>query len=165
MLLYLDSHHSFRPYCSYGHAASNTPTLHELFSFPGQEKKINIPQEIGTHYKTFGSILLEDDTGARVDNIVHQHRERAEHINTEILQEWLVGRGKQPVTWATLVEVLHDIELSTLARDISTTKLVGEVMQGRLDVVSPVACYCPLSRHDVIISRDPLSIYYPFTEH
>ena len=46
----------------------------------------------------------------------------AEQINTEILQEWLSGRGKQPVTWTTLVEVLHDIELSTLAGDIETVK-------------------------------------------
>ena len=110
------SHHS------HDHAAGNTPTLHELLNFPGQEKRINVPQEIGTKYKTFGTILLEDDSGARVDDIVQEYGERAEHINTEILQEWLTGRGKQPVTWAILVEVLHDIELSTLADDISTSK-------------------------------------------
>ena len=118
--------YSFTNYCgsyySYARAASNPPTLPELLNFPGQEKRINIPQEIGTQYKTFGTILLEDDSGARVDNIVHEYRERAECINTEILQEWLNGRGKLPVTWETLVEVLHDIELSVLAGDISTSK-------------------------------------------
>ena len=113
--------------CSHDHAASNAPTLHELLNFhrPGQEKKINVPQEIGTKYKTFGTVLLEDDSGARVDNIVHENRESIERINTEILQEWLKGRGKQPVTWATLVEVLRDIELSTLAGDISTSKCMN----------------------------------------
>ena len=110
------SHHS------HDHTAGNTPTLHELLNFPGQEKRINVPQEIGTKYKTFGTILLEDDSGARVDDIVPEYGERAEHINTEILKEWLTGRGKQPVTWATLVEVLRDIELSTLAGEISTSK-------------------------------------------
>ena len=50
----------------------------------------------------------------------------AEEVNTEILQEWLTGRGKQPVTWATLVEVLHDIELATLASDIETVKCPGK---------------------------------------
>ena len=49
----------------------------------------------------------------------------AEQINTEILQEWLIGRGKQPVTWATLVEVLRDIEQSTLAGDIEAVKCPG----------------------------------------
>ena len=54
--------------------------------------------------------------------IAHKHRENAEKINMEIFQEWLIGRGKQPVTWATLVEVLRDIELSTLAGDIEAVK-------------------------------------------
>ena len=103
------------------YVAGNPPTLHELLNFLGQEKRINIAQEIGTQYKTFGIILLEDDSGKRVHNIV-KFRNRVKDINTEILQEWLTGRGKQPVTWETLVEVLSDIELSTLASDISTIK-------------------------------------------
>ena len=40
----------------------------------------------------------------------------------EILEDWIAGRGKQPVTWNTLIEVLYDIELSTLAREIETVK-------------------------------------------
>ena len=54
--------------------------------------------------------------------MAHKHSNDAERINTEILKEWLTGRGKQPVTWATLVEVLHDIELSTLAGEIEAVK-------------------------------------------
>ena len=105
-------------YCSYVHTVGNPPTLRELLSFFGRDKKFNIPQEIGTQYKIFGTFLLEDDRGAKVDNIIRECRERAEDINTKILHEWLNGRGKQPVTWATLVEVLNNIELSTLAGDI-----------------------------------------------
>ena len=54
--------------------------------------------------------------------MTHKHHYNAEQINTEILQEWLTGRGKQPVTWVTLVEALRDIELSSLAGDIEATK-------------------------------------------
>ena len=54
--------------------------------------------------------------------IAHEHLNNAEQINTEILQEWLTGRGKKPVTWTTLVEVLRDIKLSTLAGDIEAVK-------------------------------------------
>ena len=46
----------------------------------------------------------------------------ADKTNTEILQAWLTGRGKQPLSWATLVEVLRDIELSSLADDIEAIK-------------------------------------------
>ena len=54
--------------------------------------------------------------------MTHKHLNDAERINTEILQDWLAGKGKQPVTWATLVGVLRDIELSTLAGQIEAVK-------------------------------------------
>ena len=63
--------------------------------------------------------------------MAHKHLNDAERINIEILKQWLTGRGKQPVTWATLIEVLHDIKLSTLANDIEAvfkcpSRLVSE---------------------------------------
>ena len=54
--------------------------------------------------------------------MARKHHYNAEQINIAILQEWLTGRGKQPVTWATLVEVLRDIGLSTLALVIEAAK-------------------------------------------
>ena len=54
--------------------------------------------------------------------MAHEHLNSAEQVNIAILQEWLIGRGKKPVTWTTLVEVLRDIELSTLAGDIEAVK-------------------------------------------
>ena len=46
----------------------------------------------------------------------------AEQINMEVLKQWIIGRGKHPVTWKTLTQVLHDIELGTLAREIVAVK-------------------------------------------
>ena len=46
----------------------------------------------------------------------------AEQINTEVLEQWITGRGKHPVTWKTLTEVLYNIELSTLAGEIEAVK-------------------------------------------
>ena len=43
-------------------------------------------------------------------------------INIEIIEEWVTGKGKHPVTWKTLTEVLRDIELSTLAEEIEAIK-------------------------------------------
>ena len=51
----------------------------------------------------------------------------SEQTSMEILEEWIAGRGKHPVTWNTLIEVLHDIELSTLAREIEATKLPKDI--------------------------------------
>ena len=99
------------------------PTLPELLRFIRADKeKINIAKEVGDEYKCFGTLLLEDDNGQKVTSMESKHHSDPSKINTRILQEWLNGKGKQPITWTTLVEVMHDTGLSTLANDISTIK-------------------------------------------
>ena len=78
---------------------------------------------------TFGILLLEEKTGGRVSAIAHKHNYDYEQTSLEILEDWISGRGKQPVTWNTLIEVLYDVELSTLAREIAAAKLPSEDIQ------------------------------------
>ena len=94
----------------------------ECVRFRGRERRINIPQEIGVKYSDFGLFLLEDENRQRVKAIAHKHMNDAEEINKEILEQWITGRGKQPVTWKTLTEVLRDMELITLAQEIEAVK-------------------------------------------
>ena len=101
----------------------------ELLNFTIAGKRVSIATEVGTKYVRFGTILLQDTTGSRVKNMAHKHLNDPERINTDILQEWLAGRGKLPVTWATLADVLHDIGLSTLADSISTVQCQPSHMQ------------------------------------
>ena len=99
------------------------PTLPELLKFTCTDGRVlNVPVEIETKYVKFSTFLLDDSTGSRVKIMAHKHHYDAEQINTEIIQEWLTGRGKQPVNWQTLVEVLRDIELSALANEIEAVK-------------------------------------------
>ena len=93
------------------------PNLLKLLSFPGKNGNINIPKQISTEYFSFGILLLNDENGVYINTIVSKYRENAEKINLEILRLWIAGRGK-PVSWDVLVEVLKDIGLETLARDI-----------------------------------------------
>lgn len=79
---------------------------------------INIAVAIGTKCIQFGKLLLDDRNGSRTKQIAKEKSDDAEQINTVILKEWLSGSGKQPVTWATLIEVLRDIKLPVLACDI-----------------------------------------------
>ncbi len=51
-----------------------------------------------------------------METIIHDNN-GAVNINLSIFQMWLNGRGKPP-TWASLLEVLRDIELCVLAQDI-----------------------------------------------
>ena len=96
----------------------NRPTLPELLSFHGRKRTIDITEEIGTKYMKFGILLLKDKSGVKVTAIKQKHQGDAEQINIEILQEWLAGRGKEPVSWRTLIEVLRKTGLGALADDI-----------------------------------------------
>ena len=99
---------------------TDRPTLIECIRFRGiRERRINVPQEIGVKYYQFGLLLLENDA---IRSIAHKHREDPERINIEVLEEWVAGRGKHPVTWQTLTQILRDIELCTLAADIEEVK-------------------------------------------
>ena len=75
-------------------------------------------EEIGINYTTFGILLLQDGSGARVKAFERQHREVALEINTAILSEWISGGGIRPVTWGTLCDVLTDVGLTTLSDTI-----------------------------------------------
>ena len=102
---------------------STKPTLPELMRFTCTDGRvINIPVEISIKYVQFGTFLLNDRNGSRIKIMARIHHYDAEEINTEILQEWLTGKGKQPVTWATLVKLLRDIELTALAGEIEAVK-------------------------------------------
>ena len=94
------------------------PTLPKLLKFHYKGRLVNITREIGAEYTKFGILLLNDQTGARITAIAQKHTNDGEKINIEILQEWLQGKGKKPVAWHTLVEVLEDTGLSELAADI-----------------------------------------------
>jgi len=97
--------------------------LPECIKLQGLKGRINLTTEIGTKYKTFGILLLEDRTGERVSAIAEKHMNDAEKITANILKVWIAGKGKHPVTWKTLTEVLHDSELRVLAGEIEAVKL------------------------------------------
>ena len=100
----------------------------ECTTFQGRERTINIPREIGSNYSQFGIFLLNDPYGTKVSNIEDKHGRDAVQINTEILREWVTGRGKNPVSWETLTEVLHNIGLGTLASEIEVVKLKSTII-------------------------------------
>ena len=80
--------------------------------------RLKVHQQVGANYSTFGIFLLNDETGSRVNSIEEECRPNTERIVRKILQEWLEGKGL-PVTWESLIQTLRDIDLSTLAEQIS----------------------------------------------
>ena len=100
----------------------DSPTLPQLtYLSTGPRDGIRIIRRIGANYHSLGILLLNDDDGAITTGIIAGNHHQPENITRDILLKWLQGQGRQPVTWATLMTVLHEIELSELAQDIAST--------------------------------------------
>lgn len=98
-------------------AIPRSPDLPTLENFPrSSSRKINILDEI-PNSASFGILLLDDRRGNTISALQEQFRD-IHSINRAILQRWLNGHGKRPVTWAILVETMRDVGLNTLAKDI-----------------------------------------------
>ena len=98
---------------------SDQPTLPQLQHLPAQSGGfIKIIQRIGGHSHTLGICLLNDTKGDITASIEHQYRPELCRITEEIFRKWLNGTGRTPKSWATLVTVLREIEMKSLALEI-----------------------------------------------
>ena len=93
----------------------NLGELEDLKTRGGES--INILQRIGTDYERFGIRILADETGDKIEEIKDEQT-AASKIKRAIARQWLKGNGKNPVTWRTLVEVLDNMGLRELTKEI-----------------------------------------------
>ena len=59
-----------------------------------------------------------DPTGYTIDTIAASNPLKPVACCTDMMKEWLGGRGRQPATWATLVKILRNAEFIVLADDV-----------------------------------------------
>ena len=69
-------------------------------------------------YRSLGIHLLEDATGSITDAIEKEYLPNTAEVVVKILQRWIEGQGRKPLSWVTLIEVLRDIKLFELAHEI-----------------------------------------------
>lgn len=78
----------------------------------------DIMVEIQNDYKLLGTLLLGDRSGSVVRSIKMAECGSPLDITVEIFRQWLQGKGRQPVTWRTLIECLRDTNLNVVAEFI-----------------------------------------------
>ena len=94
-----------------GDAIDNSrPTLPQLM-------RLQIPEKVGPHYRTFGTLLLQDDTGTQGASITMFCHYQPDDIVIGILRKWL-QKEPTPVTWDNLIKVLRDCDLKPLAEHV-----------------------------------------------
>ena len=103
---------------------TDVPTLKLLTSLPilvdGMKKNLYITQRTMKSYTKLGILLLDDDYCDYVYSFEEKYQRDPEKIVLAVFAKWISGTGRKPVTWQTLVDVLRDIELNTLAEEIVT---------------------------------------------
>lgn len=70
-------------------------------------------------YSKFGHLLLEDKFGIEIMKIKENNR-YVRNINREICRQWLLGNGRKPVSWSTLISVIRETGLITLAENLTS---------------------------------------------
>ena len=81
---------------------------------------LKVSECVGTQYRKFGTLLLNDQIGIRIHFIEKDCLGMPENINMKILQDWLQGKGL-PVTWKTLLDTLRACSLNELADQIQSS--------------------------------------------
>ena len=110
------------------HSTGDPPTLPDLLYFPVQDDFKDVVVEIQSDYLKFGIQLLQDDTGNTVEGIERKKRGDPGDITVEILRLWLQGKGRQPVTWQTLVNCLQYTKLHVTADYIQSELDTGDIL-------------------------------------
>lgn len=87
------------------------PTLKDLFD--------KVVKRVASKWEDLVIMLELDEQGGRVETIRRDFVQHGvEKCCLQALRLWLKGEGKKPISWATLLGVLRDIECSAVAKDI-----------------------------------------------
>ena len=112
--------HLFLPLFLYVYYTDEKPTLKALEGLePIGSETIDVLEKIGIDYDQFGMQILQDDNGDAVEEIKDDEN-GARKIKRAIMKRWLKGKGKEPVSWRTLVEVLESVKLRELVKELQS---------------------------------------------
>ena len=94
---------------------------------------MKIISTIAAKWEKFGILLDFDETGRILDRIAKDHPSDAERCCTQMMKEWLEGRGRQPATWATLIDLLKDADINDLTQQLEMM-VEGDTTAGESEV-------------------------------
>ena len=95
------------------------PNLVTLLHFPTSKGYINLTVQVGDKFKTLGTLLLKDESGAIMNGFDHTHHGKAENITQALFTKW-INSTPTPVTWENLLTALRSSELENLAELIES---------------------------------------------
>ena len=97
---------------------SSTPTLHDIDIFYVGEKEIRIIRSVASKWKEVATRLYFEPN--HIALIEKNHPHDCESACREVFSEWILGHGRKPISWITLLKALNESEFSEMARELET---------------------------------------------
>ena len=91
------------------------PHLHELDCIGGRCKTVKVIYKTAHVWKQIATRLYFE--GHDILRIEKDER-HAEDACRKVFIEWLVGKGRTPTTWGTVLQALNEAEQGELAKDL-----------------------------------------------
>ena len=95
---------------------SAMPRLHQLDLIEGNGKGMGVIQTTASRWKRLATRLYFDFSD--ISRIEQDNHYQCQNACLQVCCEWLSGKFRKPVTWATLVTSLEEAELSEVAQDL-----------------------------------------------
>ena len=86
---------------------------------------MDIITAITQDWKNFGIYFDFDEAGRTLNCIAKDYHYHSIDCCTQMMTEWLEGSGRQPATWATLIDLLKDAEMNDLAQQLVTIFIIA----------------------------------------
>lgn len=101
------------------------PKMNELFCIRDKrERRIKLISTVQTNVTALGLVL---DLDYSTIQCIEQRNHSQETSCTEILEHWLKGNGRTPVTWKILLEALRDCPFMQLVDDLEEALMAKDV--------------------------------------
>ena len=94
---------------------SDQPKFHQLDLIEGYKKTVRVIEQSAAKWEKIATRLYFEICD--ISRIKKDNNECDAACQT-VFVEWLNGRGREPITWNTLIKVLNEAGLAELAADI-----------------------------------------------
>ena len=112
-LVWIDSHQEKQESSAF---IDSTPELHQLDLLEHSGKSVRLIQHMTAKWEQIARRLYFK--GHMIETIRKDCPQQAESACQSMLTKWLNGEGRQPISWRTLITVLNEADLSSVAQDL-----------------------------------------------
>lgn len=103
------------------------PKLHQLDFLERNGRTVRVIKKIAAAWDEVALCLHFE--ASNISRIERDHHQQSVQASRAVFSEWLEGRGRQPITWQTLIMALKEAELQTVSSDLERIFGINNVIR------------------------------------